>query len=183
LIYRLKKGPGNSMADDDKMAEQSEQERYRQENEMAGGPVSRGASNKDAPMNQKQGRSSTSTTGNDTDKSQSPDYNKMIQQNTSGTAEGTTTQASSIPNPGRGTGKSRGGMGVSNSTVSSSSSSAGGLAGANSTRDRGSETNLDMDTSTNNATELTREACGEVPTRVAEKQPGTPPSGEAKKDE
>ena len=64
--------------------DQSEQQRYRQENEMAGGPVNRGASNKIAPMNQKKQRSSSIT--RDKDNAQSPDYNKLVGQRTSGTS-------------------------------------------------------------------------------------------------
>lgn len=166
------------MADDDKMTEKTKQERYRQEDEMARGPVSRGASNKDAPMNQKRRKSSSSTMGS----SQGSDYNKMVEQRTSGTSQGTGTQAGrepgtvgggTIPNPGRGTRESRGGMGVSNSTVAGGGTSAGAVIGAGSTRDRGSMPNRETDTSTNNATELTHEARGKVPTRIANAQSGT----------
>ena len=176
------------MADDNKMAEQSEQERYRQENEMAGGPVSRGASNKDAPMNQKNRRSSS--TPRDKGKPQSADYNKLIGQNTSGTSKGSGTQTGhdpgtvgggTIPNPGRGTGESRGGMGISNSTVASGGTSAGAVIGEGSTRDRGSMPNREADASTNNATELTHEGQGKVPTRIANSQPGPRPARKSKR--
>ena len=178
------------MADENNMAEQTEQERYRQENEMARGPVSRGASNKDAPMNQKR-RKSSSTTNGDTGKAQGSDYNKMIGQSTSGTSKGRgmqtdravgTVGGGTIPNPGRGTGQARGGGMATSNSVAGSGTSTGGVTGAGSTRDRGSMTNREMNTSSNNATELTQEARGEVPTRIANAQRGSRPSRKSKRD-
>jgi hypothetical protein len=168
------------MADDNEMAEKTKQQRYRQEDEMARGPVSRGASNKDAPMYKKNRRSSSTT--HDKGKQQNADYNKMVEQRTSGTAEGTgmetdrtfgTAAGGTIPNPGRGTGQARGGGMATSNSIEGAGTSAGGLIGAGSTRDRGSMSDQEMDTSTNNAAEQTREARGKVPTRIANRQPGT----------
>jgi hypothetical protein len=166
------------MADDNKMAEKTKQERYRQEDEMARGPVSRGASNKDAPMNQKNRRSSSTSRAKGNP--QGTDYNKMVEQRTSGTSKGPgartgrdpgTVGGGTIPDPGRGTGESRGGMGISNSTVAGGGTSAGAVIGEGSTTDRGAMPTRDVDTSTNNAAELTHEARGQVPTRIANAQP------------
>lgn len=176
------------MADDNKMSEKTKQERYRQEDEMAHGPVSRGASNKDAPVYQKGRRSSP--TSRDKGNSRGADYNKMVEQRTSGTSEGPgartgrdpgTVGGGTIPDPGRGTGESRGGMGISNSTVAAGGTSAGAVIGEGSTTDRGRMPTRDVDTSTNNATEFTHEARGQVPTRIANAQPGSRTTRKSKK--
>ncbi|HEU5376269.1 MAG TPA: hypothetical protein VFV38_12560 [Ktedonobacteraceae bacterium] len=166
------------MADDlNKMVEQTEQERYRQENEMARGPVSRGASNKEAPMYQNQRQ--PATTRHRKGKARTPDYNKMIKQRTSGTPLGTGMETDqelgsigggTIPEPGRGTGEARGGIATSSSTVAGGGTSGGGLIGKGITRDRGTMSDEDMDTSTNNALEMEHQAQGKVPTRIANSQ-------------
>ena len=175
--------------DTNMMEEKTEQERYRQENEMARGPVSRGASNKDAPMYQKRPQPS-STLHHHKGNPQSPAYNKMIKQRTSGTSQGTGMQTDrdlgtpgggTIPNPGRGTGKPPGGMATSNSTVGGGGTSAGGLIGQGTTRDRGTMSNEELDTSTNRARELEHQGQGRVPTRIANQEPHTPSSRNAKK--
>lgn len=139
-------------------------------------------------MNQKGRRSSS--TPRDKGDLQSSDYNKMVEQRTSGTSKGTGNQTGNdpgtvgggtIPDPGRGTGESRGGMGISNSTVAAGGTSAGAVIGQGSTTDRGRMPTRDMDTSTNNATELTHEARGQVPTRIANQQPGSRAPRKSKK--
>lgn len=174
------------MAEDpNKTKEQKEQERYRQEIEMARGPVSRGASNKDAPMYQDQ-RQPSPTTHHD----KSPDYNKMIKQRTSGTPLGSgmptdsdvgTVGGGTIPNPGRGTGEPRGGRATTNSTAGAGGSSGGSVIGAGSTRDRGTMSNEEMDVSTNEALEQQHQTRGKVPTRIANHEPDTPSSRNANK--
>lgn len=76
------------------MTERSQQERAKQEDLMARGPVSRGASNQSAPMNQEnqdtedqqaQGEHTTDSTGRDP---KHPDYNKMLQDNPTETPVG-----------------------------------------------------------------------------------------------
>lgn len=188
LVYHHRERTGESMADDNKMSEKTKQERYRQEDEMARGPVSRGVSNKDAPMYQK-GRRSTSTAQNK-DRAKNPDYNKMIEQRTSGTSQGTgmetdrvvgSAAGGTMPNPGRGTGQARGGGMASSNSVAGRGTSAGGLIGEGYTRDRGTMPTRDVDTSTNNADEITREGRGQVPTRIANAQPDNHPPRKTKR--
>jgi hypothetical protein len=165
----------------DKMAERTEQERFRQENEMARGPVSRGASNKEAPMYQNQPpAASPHHTGSS---AKNPDYNKMMKQNTSGTPLGTGMQTDrelgsvgggTLSGAGRGTGEPRGGMATSNSTAGGGGTSAGAIIGGGATRDRGTMSDEEMDTSTNNAQELEHQERGEVPTRMANQESNLP---------
>jgi hypothetical protein len=72
-------------------------------------------------------------------------------------------------------------MATSNSTVGGGGTSAGGLIGKGATRDRGRMSNEEMDTSTNMARELEHQGEGKVPTRIANQEPRTPPSRNAKK--
>ena len=65
------------------MTDQSDQERYEQEDLMANGPVSRGASNKSAPMNQNNLESSMAKK-HAKNQNQPTDYNKMIYTEKSG---------------------------------------------------------------------------------------------------
>ncbi|MBV9230230.1 MAG: hypothetical protein JOZ18_13030, partial [Chloroflexi bacterium] len=61
------------------MADKHDQERYREEDLMARGPVSRGASNKNAPMSSKKQPPASEANANPSDQQQQPDYNKMLQ--------------------------------------------------------------------------------------------------------
>jgi hypothetical protein len=140
-------------------------------------------------MYQKGRRSSTST-AQKKGKAENPDYNKMIEQRTSGTSQGTgmetdrtvgSAAGGTMPNPGRGTGQARGGGMATSNSVEGSGTSAGGLIGEGYTRDRGTMPDRDVDTSTNNASEITREGSGQVPTRVANAQPGSHPSRKTKR--
>jgi hypothetical protein len=162
------------------MADTSKEQKAREEGLMARGPVSRGAENQDALMNRDrqnvrstQRPPDTSPNPNRREGSEpehsnqpnQPEYNKMNMDRTSGTREGSGMETDrdvgnvgggTLPDPGRGTDRPRGGMNTSNSTVAGGGISAGGLAGAGSTRDRGSMPDLGTDTSTNNADELER---------------------------
>lgn len=143
------------------MTDQSNQERYEQEDLMANGPVSRGASNKSAPMNKKNPGPST-TKNRSKNQKQSKDYNKMIQTERSGPQVGSgmgTDQTSGTPGGGtlpteRESGSTTGGRLTTNSTVGAGGSSGGTVAGAGSTRDRGKATNTDLNQTTNTAGEL-----------------------------
>jgi len=143
------------------VTDQSDQERYKQEDLMAKGPVSRGASNKSTHMNKnKPGPSMTNKRSKN--QRQSRDYNKMIHTEGSGPQVGSgmgTDQK--IGTPGGGTlptererGSTTGGRLTTNSTVGAGGSSGGTVAGAGSTRDRGKETNTDLNQTTNTAGEL-----------------------------
>lgn len=143
------------------MTDQADQERYKQEDEMANGPVSRGASNKSAPMNKNNPGPST-TKKRSKNQKQSTDYNKMVQTERSGPQVGSgmgTDQK--LGTPGGGTlpterehGSTTGGRLTTNSTVGAGGSSGGTVAGAGSTRDRGKATNTDLNQTTNTAGEL-----------------------------
>jgi len=144
----------------------SEQERARQEASMAGGPVSRGASNKSAPMNKEQSDKQPTEQAERANPN-NPDYNKLIPQSPTGTTEGDsmsskrdlgTVGGGTIP----GSGTPRGGMNTSNSTVGGGGTSAGGTAGAGSTTDRGNMTNTDTRTSTNQEQEFNQQARGNI---------------------
>ena len=143
------------------MTDQSDQERYEQENLMANGPVSRGASNKSAPMNKNNAKPSM-TKNRSKNQKQSKDYNKMIKTERSGPQVGSgmgTDQASGTPGGGtlpteRESGSTTGGRLTTNSTVGAGGSSGGTVAGAGSTRDRGKATNTDLNQTTNTAGEL-----------------------------
>lgn len=132
----------------------TDQNQYAQEDEMANGPVSAGASNKDAPMYDNNQKSNTG------DQSQS--YDKMIQNEASGPMQGTgmandqvvgSPAGATLPSDksSGGSDSPRGGRNTSNSTVSGSSSSAGGVVGLGSHRDRGAMTNPQADATTNTA--------------------------------
>jgi hypothetical protein len=143
---------------------QNQQQRYRQEDMMANGPVSRGASNKDAPMYTDE--QTKASEGNETPSNQSkqPDYNKMEQSEASGPMEGTgmgTDQK--LATPGGGTlptavnsGTPRGGMNTSSDTVSGGGTSPGSVVGGGLHRDRGSSPITDMDATRNVEDELDR---------------------------
>ncbi len=143
------------------MTDQSDQERYKQEDLMANGPVSRGASNKSAPLNKKNQGSSMTKKGSKNQK-QSTNYNKMIHTERSGPQVGSgmatdqklgTPGGSTIPVE-REHGSTTGGRLTTNSTVGAGGSSGGTVAGTGSTRDRGKETNTDLNQTTNTAGEL-----------------------------
>lgn len=143
------------------MTHQADQERYKQEDLMANGPVSQGASNKSAPMNKKQSGPSKSKKRSQNQK-QSTDYNKMVQAERSGPQVGSGMATDQkLGTPGGGTipterelGSTTGGRLTTNSTVGAGGSSGGTVAGTGSTRDRGKETNTDLNQTTNTAGEL-----------------------------
>ncbi len=164
------------------MEEKNDQEKYEQEDLMARGPVSRGASNREAPMYRNKGQRPPEE--HDTGDPNSPDYNKMIIERTTGTDEGssmaTDRDLGSVGGgtiPGTGTGP-RGGMNTSNSTVGGGGSSAGGVAGRGYTRDRGTMPDIEMDTSTNNANEIDRQAGSNIGGR----NPGQPQTSMGDRD-
>jgi hypothetical protein len=145
------------------MADQDKEQEYREEDLMAGGPVSRGASNKSAPM-----YSDKQPAGKKDDErpaeQQQPDYNKMLHTQNSGTETGSgmATQRR-VETPGGGTvptesetGASRGGRLTTNSTVSAGGSSGGAVAGANQPRDRGTNSDADLEQSTNMEGQINR---------------------------
>jgi hypothetical protein len=135
----------------------TDQNQYAQEDEMANGPVSAGASNKDAQKFNQNNQQLTSDKRND-----SGNYNKMDQNEASGPMQGTgMANDQIIASPGGGTlpsnnssggsDSSRGGINTSNSTVSGGSSSAGAVAGAGEHRDRGSMTDVEANATSNTA--------------------------------
>jgi hypothetical protein len=142
---------------------QNQQERYRQEDLMADGPVSRGASNKEAPMYTDDQTADTAKTKKGTHEDR-PDYNKMIQSDTSGPREGSGMPTDqSLATPGGGTlptaansGTPRGGMNTSSDTVSGGGTSVGSIVGAGSHRERGASPITEMDATRNTADELDR---------------------------
>ena len=144
------------------MADQSDQERYEQEDLMADGPVSRGASNKSAPMNKNNPEPSKTTKKGAKNNSQPTDYNKMTNTEKSGPQVGSGMATDqNVGTPGGGTlpverehGSSTGGRLTTNSTAGAGGSSGGTVAGAGATRDRGKETNADLNQTTNTAGEL-----------------------------
>ncbi len=143
------------------MTDQSDQERYEQEDWMANGPVSRGASNKSAPMNQNNLEPSVAKK-HAKNQNQPADYNKMINTEKSGPQVGSgmgtdqrvgTSGGGTLPAE-REHGTTTGGRLTTNSTVGAGGSSGGTVAGTGSTRDRGKETNPDLNQTTNTAGEL-----------------------------
>ncbi len=147
------------------MANNPNQDQYSEENEMAGEPVSRGASNKSAPMNDES--PGTSRVDSDKDRQKEP-YNKLIRSKPSTTTQGdgmATNQnvgspgGGSLPSGGpMGSGNPPGGMNTSNSTAGAGGSSAGAVAGAGSYTDRGKMADTDMDATTNTEDELAKES-------------------------
>ncbi len=154
------------MASKDRSKQKKKQEEYREEDMMARGPVSRGASNKSAPMYTNQQPASPppdqSRQGNP------PDYDKMIRSQTSSPEQGSgmatdraiaTPGGATLPTPGlEGTDNPRGGRNTSNSTVGAGGSSGGTVVGTGATTDRGRMTNPDMSQTTNTETELNEES-------------------------
>ena len=135
----------------------TDQNQYSQEDEMANGPVSAGASNKDAQKFNKDNQQLTSDKQND-----SGNYNKMDQNEASGPMQGTgmandqiiaTPGGGTLPanNSSGGSDSSRGGRNTSNSTVSGGSSSAGAVAGAGEHRDRGAMNDVEANATSNTA--------------------------------
>ena len=135
----------------------SDQNQYTQEDEMANGPVSAGASNKDAQKFDQNNQQLTGDKRND-----SGNYNKMEQNEASGPMQGTGMANDQIlATPGGGTlsannssggsDSPRGGMNTSNDTVSGGGSSAGAVAGAGEHRDRGSMTDVGANATSNTA--------------------------------
>lgn len=133
------------------------QEQARQETMMAGGPVSAGASNKSAPMNE----NSSQDTQGDNDKS----YEKLDRSDVSTPSQGSgMATGQSIGSPGGGTlpsptdpqagGSSRGGVASSDSTVSAGGSAAGRITGGGLNTDRGSNTTTGMDMTTDTKGQL-----------------------------
>jgi hypothetical protein len=143
----------------------TDQEKAKQENIMANGPVSAGASNQDAPIDANgQGQQQQPTSPQDTSASQGqqPDYNKMLHTQNSGISTGSAasqdqssaaTSESALPSD-RTSGSSTGGINTSNSTVSSSGSSGGSIAGGNETIDRGSEQSINLNQNPNTQDQL-----------------------------
>ena len=131
----------------------TDQNKYVQEDEMANGPVSAGASNKDAPMYNNNQKTHTGD--------QNESYNKMIGNEASGPMQGTgMANDQVVGSPGGGTLPSsksdasdapRGGRNTSSSTVSGGSSSAGAVAGLGEHRDRGAMTDVEDDATSNTA--------------------------------
>jgi len=148
------------------MADNTKQDQYREENSMADGPVSRGASNKSAPMNTNSPKSSN--TDNDTQDRQKAPYDKMIRSKPSTTTQGEGMAINQTPgSPGggtlpsggpMGTGNPPGGRNTSNSTPGAGGSSGGAVAGHGSHRDRGKMADTDMDATTNTEDELAQES-------------------------
>jgi hypothetical protein len=184
------------------MADISKQQRARQEDLMAKGPVSAGAENQDAPTNRDQQNvrstqrppDTTSNRnrreGSEPEHSNQPEYNKMNTDRTSGTREGSGMETDrdvgnvgggTLPDPGRGTDRPRGGMNTSNSTVAGGGTSGGGLAGGSLTRDRGSMSDMGRDTSTNNADELDRMGEGPIGGHLPD-QPSKPRSAQRRSE-
>ena len=135
----------------------TDQNQYKREDEMANGPVSAGASNKDA---KKFNENNQQLTGDK--RSDSGNYNKMDQNEASGPMQGTgmandqiiaTPGGGTLPtkNSSGGSDTSRGGRNTSNSTVSGGSSSAGAVAGLGEHRDRGAMTDVEDDATSNTA--------------------------------
>src|SRR5436305_10769185 len=131
---------------------QNQQQRYRQEDLMANGPVSRGASNQDAPMYTDEQTANAAKNKKGTQQDQ-PDYNKMMQSDTSGPMEGSGMPTDQkLATPGGGTlstaansGTSHGGMNTSSDTVSGGGTTAGSIVGTGSHRARGASPITDMD--------------------------------------
>ena len=145
------------------MAEQNKEKEYREEDLMAGGPVSRGASNKSAPMYSDKQPAGKADDERPAEQNQ-PDYNKVLHTQNSGTETGSgmATQRR-VETPGGGTvptesetGSSTGGILTSDSTVSAGGSSGGAVAGANQPRDRGTNTDADLDQTTNMEGQINR---------------------------
>jgi hypothetical protein len=143
---------------------QNQEQRYRQEDLMANGPVSRGASNEDAPMYTDEQTVNAARSNKGTQQKDQPDYNKMVQSDTSGPMEGSGMPTDqSLATPGGGTlptaansGTPRGGMNTSSDTVSGGGTTAGSIAGGGSHRERGSSPITDIDATRNTADELDR---------------------------
>lgn len=150
------------------MTEKSQRERAEQEELMARGPVSRGASNKDAPIDQhagdqqEAGNRTTESTGPDPEH---PDYNKTLQEHSTGDDVGSgsaskrdlgTVGGGTIPRTGTGP---RGGMNTSNSTEAAGGTSARQTVGGGLPTDRGGLTDVGASgQSTNDANQIDRHA-------------------------
>lgn len=140
------------MAEPGTPQEEQEQQRYREETMMAGGPVSRGASNKEAPMYEDK----MTASGQQEQTDQPPAYDKLLHAQASGPVAGTgmaTDRYMGTPGGGtlpteEATDSTRGGINISDDTVSSGNSSAGRVTGQGLPRDRGSVTNPDLDATT-----------------------------------
>lgn len=133
------------------------QDSYPQEMQMADGPVSAGASNKDAPMNTAQDTMSIEAKKRLQQQS-GQDYNRMITSDASGPEKGSGTAnnknvdsvaGGTLPDNGTGASGPRGGINTSDSTVSAGGSSAGAVVGGGSPTERGSVTSTGMNASTN----------------------------------
>lgn len=145
------------------MTEQNKDKDYREEDLMAGGPVSRGASNKSAPMYSDKQPAGKADDERPAEQNQ-PDYNKMLHTQNSGTETGSgmATQRR-VETPGGGTvptesetGSSTGGRITTNSTVSAGGSSGGAVAGQNQPRDRGAASDADLEQTTNMEGQINR---------------------------
>ncbi|QBD80731.1 hypothetical protein EPA93_34080 [Ktedonosporobacter rubrisoli] len=160
----------------------TDQERAKQEDLMARGPVSRGAENTTAPMNQGQQKQAHKPRETDAERNKE-DYDKLIHMQSSGTSVGRGMAVDrEVGSVGGGDFPSqptppRGGRNTSNSTVGGGGTSAGAEAGLGQHRDRGSMPDIDVDTSTNNANTMNRQEGGkpqsELPRQPAKNaQPG-----------
>ena len=139
------------MAESGTPQEEQEQQCYREETMMAGGPVSRGASNKEAPYEDK-----IKVNKQSQQKDQPPVYNKLLHAEASGPVAGTgMANDRRMGTPGGGTlpteeatDSTRGGINTSNDTVSAGNSSAGRVTGQGLPTDRGSVTDPNLDATT-----------------------------------
>jgi hypothetical protein len=163
------------------MSEKSKYERSEQEDLMARGPVSRGAENEGAPMNedtldqQATGGHVTDSTGPDP---KHPDYNKMVSEHPTQTAVGSggpdpkrdlgTVGGGTIPST---SSKQESGINTSNSTVAAGGTSANQRVGAGLPTDRGGLTATGTaGQSTNEVNRIDRHAQGNLGGR----NPGQP---------
>ncbi|MBV9257361.1 MAG: hypothetical protein JO215_05030 [Ktedonobacteraceae bacterium] len=128
------------------MADAADQEKGRQEEQMAGGPVSAGASNKNAPSQQPTA---------DTSKQSNQDYEALVKESPNSTTQGKsmttdrdmgTVGGGNIPGS-SGSGASQEGVSTSTSTVESGGGSSGGTVGAGAPADRGSVKDSSVGTS------------------------------------
>ena len=124
----------------DNTSQYSGQDRERTEEELADGPVSRGASNQSAPSNQESNSDPTTSAASSGD--QDEQYNKLVNRNSSSIErDDSTTSNRDLGSVGGGSipgGNTYGGMNTSSSTADGSSSSASSSSGGGSSTDRDS---------------------------------------------
>ncbi|HZR39381.1 MAG TPA: hypothetical protein VFB12_04650 [Ktedonobacteraceae bacterium] len=147
------------------MSDKNDQERARQEDLMARGPVSRGASNKNEPFDVRQ-KATPPEDEPDQRTRKTEDYDKMLHGRSGGTPEeGGMATSRGLGTPGGGTlpergdtgsGRSPGGTLTSDSTVEGAASSPGTVTGQGSPRDRGAASDADLNETTDTADALDR---------------------------